>query len=80
MQKQDGVEIVYATVLQWPFDNKVILGAAKATSKTKVTMLGYGPLSWMATKSNLMVYMPSVPFTKLPSIWAWTLKLEYLSN
>jgi len=58
------------------------LAAAKPTDQTKVTMLGYnGALPFKPLKpQGLVVDFSSVQWTKLPTLWAWVLKLEYLET
>ena len=46
---------------------------------TKVTMLGLdGDIEWKqgAGGKGMVVQMPQVPISKLPSDWAWVLKLS----
>jgi len=67
---------VYAIVLSWPSNNQVVLTEPVPTSSSKVTMLGFGTLSWTKnTYGSMTINMPTVPFTKLPSPYAWVLKL-----
>ena len=50
------------------------------TSKqTTVTMLGYeGKFAWepISDKGGMIVIFPAISINKLPSEWAWVLKLE----
>jgi len=75
--------VVYAFVLKWPDDNQLELASPKPTAQTKVTLLGYNrtvltvkPLQ----PSGMTVDLSSVQWTRLPSLWAWVLKLEYLET
>jgi alpha-L-fucosidase len=82
-----GSVVVYAILLDWPGDT-LTLGAPVATPSTKVTMLGYKGLDatfeWTTTGVNnvnaMVIKIPPIPINKLPSLWAWVLKLESLSN
>ena len=72
-------ETVYAIVLQWPSDNTLELMAPNADpAKTKVAMLGLSvDIHWKqgAGEKGMVIEMPRVPLTQLPSDWAWILKL-----
>ena len=49
------------------------------TEDTTVTMLGYeGKFDWKpaSDKGGIIVAFPAIPVNKLPSKWAWVLKLE----
>lgn len=73
---------VYAISLAWPKDNMLTLGAAKATSQTTVTMLGYaGAVKWtsLAPSGGIVVYAPLLSPDQLPCQWAWVYKLENLA-
>jgi alpha-L-fucosidase len=83
MKKSDNSTAVYAIFLRWPDDNTLALGAPDPTFQTRATMLGFGQLPWTFSTTpgvGMFVNLPTVPFTKLPSTWAWTIKLEYLFN
>lgn len=70
---------VYAIVLEWPSTEQLTLGAPISTEETQVTMLGYeGKIVWKpaSVKGGLIVMMPGVPVNRLPSQWAWVLKLQ----
>ena len=70
---------MYAIVLEWPATTNLILGAPVATEHTTVTMLGYeGKFDWKpaSDKGGIIVTFPPIPVNKLPSKWAWVLKLE----
>jgi len=79
-KKEDTV--VYAFVLNWPADNQLKLAAVKPTEQTKVSMLGYnGTLTFKPLKpSGITVDFSSLQWTRLPTLWAWTLKLENLET
>ena len=70
---------MYAIVLEWPATTYLTLGAPVATEHTTVTMLGYeGKFDWKpaSDKGGIIVTVPAIPVNKLPSKWAWVLKLE----
>ena len=72
--------IAYAIMLQWPRGNTLELMAPVAdTALTKVAMLGLSvDIEWKQGTGGkgMVVQMPQVPITKLPSDWAWVLKLS----
>jgi len=83
MKKTENSTVVYATVLRWPDDNALALGAPAPKVLTTATMLGFGKLSWSTSVTpgvGMVINLPMVPFTKLPSLWAWTIKLENLAE
>ena len=50
-----------------------------ATNHTTITMLGYEEkFDWKpaSDKGGIIVTFPPIPINKLPSKWAWVLKLE----
>ena len=70
---------MYAIVLEWPATTKLTLVIPVATEHTTVTMLGYeGKFDWKPAgdKGGIIVTFPAIPVNKLPSDWAWVLKLE----
>jgi alpha-L-fucosidase len=72
-------DVVYAIVLQWPRSNTLELMAPVADPHhTKVAMLGLNmDIEWKQGTGGkgMVIQMPQVPVTKLPSNWAWVLKL-----
>ena len=66
-------------MLQWPNDNSLELMAPVAvTSESKVAMLGLDvDIQWKqgAQGEGMVIQMPQVPVSQLPSDWAWVLKL-----
>ncbi|CAB3985617.1 alpha-L-fucosidase-like isoform X1, partial [Paramuricea clavata] len=72
-------DVVYAIVLQWPRSNTLELMAPVADpDHTKVAMLGLNmDIEWKQGTGGkgMVIQMPQVPVTKLPSDWAWVLKL-----
>ncbi|XP_067936579.1 alpha-L-fucosidase-like [Watersipora subatra] len=76
---------VYAFVLEWPENNKLTLGAPIATPTTIISMLGYSGVNQYFEYSRsdgagLVVNFPYIPPNKLPSFYAWVLKLDNLGN
>ena len=75
---------VYAFVLDWPEDNTLKLGSPQTTNNTSVRMLGYsGELfkwSGYSNAAGLVVKFPFIPPNKLPSYYAWVLKIDSLAN
>ena len=70
---------VYAILLKWPSSDELTLGAPITTEDTQVTMLGYeGKFVWKpaSDKGGMIVNMPGIPVNKLPSQWAWVLKIQ----
>lgn len=70
---------VYAIVLKWPSTDHFTLGAPVPSNYTQVTMLGYErKFVWKPAtdKGGLIVTLPAIPVNKLPSQWAWVLKLR----
>ena len=70
-------------MLEWPAQNILTLGAPQPTSNTKISMLGYDDsFLWNKHSSSggIDIIFPFIPPNKLPSTWAWVLKLENLSN
>lgn len=73
--------VVYAAILKWPKNNKLILGAPTTTSKTTISMLGYdGPINFIPNQKGLTIDLSTIPWQRLPTVWAWVLKLEYLKT
>ena len=77
---------VYAFVLEWPENNALKLGAPIATPTTRISMLGYSGVNQQfqyKQRNNgvgLIVKFPFIPPNKLPSFYAWVLKLDNLAN
>ena len=68
--------------LTWPSGGNLLLGAPVGTAQTSVSMLGYnGTLTWKAQPhKGLTVSLSGIGFTQMPSMFAWTLKLDRLDN
>jgi len=72
--------LVYAFLLQWPADNKVVLGSTEACKDTTATMLGYNrPLDWKRHEGGgLELDLPEE--SRLASQWAWVIRFDDLAN
>jgi len=70
--------VVYAFTLQWPMSGKLVLGAVEPAAHMNVSMLGYPrPVQWEKRREGgIVVDMPTIPYSELPCLWAWTFKLE----
>nr|XP_022316391.1 alpha-L-fucosidase-like [Crassostrea virginica] len=73
---------VYAILTFWPENNQIILGSPVTTAKTRITMLGLQTtLKWSLYMNKfLVIELPTLPINKMPSQWAWALKMENLKN
>jgi len=80
--QKESDTVVYAFVLNWPENNQLQLASVKPTAQTKVSMLGYnGTLTFKAKEpTGIIVDFSSIQWTHLPTVWAWTLKLENLET
>lgn len=70
---------MYAIVLEWPTTDQLTLGAPISTEDIQINMLGYDEkFVWKPAtkKGGIIVTMPAIPVNKLPSKWAWVLKLR----
>lgn len=71
---------VYAILLSYPADSKVVLGAPVVTSTTKVSMLGYqGNINWIPaapSQNGLQIDLSSIDQNNLPSSTAWVFRLQ----
>lgn len=73
--------VVYATLLSWPRENNLVLGAPSASANTVVTLVGYSgsPFNWTENPSGgITVVVPDINLNDMPSQWAWVLKLTNL--
>lgn len=75
---------VYAFILDWPADNTLKLGSPVSTDKTTVSMLGYTgkpfTFSGYSNAAGMVIKFPFIPPNKLPSYYAWVLRLDNLAN
>jgi alpha-L-fucosidase len=71
---------VYATILFWPTNGLLTLGAASATTTTTASLLGYsGALTWKVHPTGgIDIIIPDIPEDKMPCRWAWVIKLTNL--
>ena len=70
---------VYGTLLQWPTNYSVTVGAVKTTSSSKISLLGFGSLSWKNEGSGVTITLPYLPLNSTLQ-WAWTFKFENVSS
>jgi len=67
---------VYAIILDWPADNKIVLAAPRANQASTVNLLGYnGLVMFSLSADGMTVLLPDFTPDQMPSEWAWTLKL-----
>nr|XP_058918284.1 tissue alpha-L-fucosidase isoform X2 [Kogia breviceps] len=68
---------VYAIFLHWPEDGILSLKSPITTSTTEVTVLGIEKhVKWSPNPGKgLLVYLPQLPPSALPTEFAWTVKL-----
>ncbi|XP_064459150.1 alpha-L-fucosidase-like [Ornithodoros turicata] len=73
---KDG-RVVYAFVLTWPKDGKLILRSIDAGSWVRLSMLGYKEeLRYELLEPGLVIFFPNADLNLLPSTWAWVVKIE----
>jgi len=78
--------IVYAHLLVWPEDDKLILGGPNVTADTQVNMLGYsGKIKFAPGQSGsgIEIDLSDIRWHKLPptiTTFAWVFKLENLGE
>lgn len=71
--------MVYAHLLEWPQNYKVVLGALAGMQPSKVTLLGYGTdLTFSVLLDGVQVTLPYLPLDT-PLKWAWVLRIEGLN-
>ena len=76
------VSNVYAILLKYPSDAKVLLAAPTVTEATSVSMLGYsGAIQWIPSASGqgLVIDLSGINIIDTPSQVAWVFKLENVS-
>ena len=72
---------VYAFMLKWPEDNKLVLGAPVTANNTKIQLLGVEEsLKYTMSGNVVEITLPFVPPSKMPSDVAWMLKFDNLKN
>lgn len=76
-------DVVYAFFQNWPDDNVIELGSVKPGPDTEITMLGVDGihLKWHKKSDSVVnIQLPYLTVKQLPSLYAWTLKLQHLLN
>ena len=70
--------IVYAILLKYPSDTlKVQLSAPKATSLTKVNLIGYdGEVQWIQASDGIVIDISTLNPIHIKSNWVWVFKLS----
>jgi len=72
---------VYATFLTWPVNNTLHFTAPVASPSTTVSMLGTPkPVKFTSVGGGITVTLPTLNPAELPSMYAWTLQFDGLSN
>ena len=71
-------QLVFATLLKWPDNYAIRLGAVKPASDANVTLLGYGKVQWTHDQSTMTLTMPYLPLDSALQ-WAWTFQMEGVS-
>ncbi|GFY67808.1 alpha-L-fucosidase [Trichonephila inaurata madagascariensis] len=67
---------IYAIVLDWPKNNVLELGSLQLDAEDEIYMLGVSkPLEFTQARKVLSVTFPYLPPNKLPSMYAWVLKV-----
>ncbi|KAF6108842.1 alpha-L-fucosidase 1 [Phyllostomus discolor] len=68
---------VYAIFLKWPENGVLSLKSPQTTSSTQITMLGIQEdLEWSKSPhEDLLIHLPQLPPSALPSEFAWTIKM-----
>lgn len=64
--------------MQWPATGMLELDAPHSTDQTRVSMLGLSvDIKWKprSEEKGIVIEMPTVPVTQIPSQWAWVFKL-----
>jgi len=65
---------VYGILLSWPSNNQVVLTQPIPLDHAKVTLIGYGAVTWTKNGNSMTVVLPNIPVSSLPSQNAWVLK------
>jgi len=74
---------VYAILLKWPADRKVVVKAPVLTESTRISLLGFsGQLQWVAPPDGgILIDLSSVRFDRVDDGGAgWVFKLTNLAN
>ena len=70
---------VYAILLKYPSNSRVVLSAPEPTEATQVSLLGYskGPMSYSTQGSSMVIDLSDVVAPNLQ--WAWVFKITNLN-
>ena len=75
---------IYAIFLTWPSTGYLDLSSPSGSSATQISLLGYKgrELTWQLNGdgAGIHVNLSSVTFTKIPSPYAWVLKITNVVN
>ncbi|XP_049813392.1 alpha-L-fucosidase-like [Schistocerca nitens] len=70
---------VYATLLNWPTDNVITLGAPSLSEDSVITMLGVnGTLEWQTLENGIAITLPDKQ--RVANDWAWVLRFTNVQN
>ncbi|XP_049961897.1 alpha-L-fucosidase-like [Schistocerca serialis cubense] len=70
---------VYATLLNWPTDNVITLGAPSLSENSVITMLGVdGTLEWQTLENGIAITLPDKQH--VANDWAWVLRFTNVQN
>ncbi|XP_049828760.1 alpha-L-fucosidase-like [Schistocerca gregaria] len=70
---------VYATLLNWPTDNVITLGAPSLSEDSVITMLGVdGTLEWQSLENGIAITLPDKQ--RVANDWAWVLRFTNVQN
>ncbi|XP_063240925.1 alpha-L-fucosidase-like [Bacillus rossius redtenbacheri] len=70
---------VFAVVLNWPADERLLLGSPQLSPGANITLLGTeGNLKWSETAGGIQVQFP--PRTSVQTSWAWVIKMLQVKN
>ncbi|XP_029669407.1 alpha-L-fucosidase isoform X3 [Formica exsecta] len=65
---------LYASILEWPEDNILLLGSLKISKNFQIQLLGYSSIiSWKRSDDKLEIYLPANAHRGQP---AWVLKIR----
>ncbi|XP_072763869.1 alpha-L-fucosidase isoform X2 [Anoplolepis gracilipes] len=67
-------EQLYASILEWPEDNILLLGSLKISKNSQIQLLGYSTIiPWKQSDDKLEIYLPVNAYRGQP---AWVLKIR----
>lgn len=71
---------VYGIVVQYPSDYMLTISDVKPDLlDTKVTLLGYGEISWSYSAMKMSIMMPRLPLDSNLR-WSWVLRFDGISS